>query len=834
MQIIKPNWVIHEDDKGIPQTIYSLHVHPDGTRLATGSLQNVIKIWATAPILDPALERLGDEAAPRLLCRMEGHDGAVLCVRWAWSGRFLATSSDDAIVMVWFRSTTGNPSKSLGSNTVNIEDWKPWKRLAGHTSDVTGVAWSNDDQYLASVGLDNLVLIWDCHDSAFVLLRRLDLHQGFVKGVVWDPVGQFLATQSDDRTVKIWRTSDWKLEADVKQPFIDCPTSTFFRRLSWSPDGAHIVTPNAMNGPVFVSAVVERDIWSSDISLVGHENVVEVAAYNPRMFLSNSEKPAEGRNICAAFALGARNSISVWLTKSSTPILVLHDVFDRDILDLSWAADGVTLYACSSEGHVAAFVMKEILTIMHLTSPEMRVSYLQRRYPFEKPHRHPQQRLQASQHSRLMSPLPPIEPYRTGSTPQARSFRAPSVNYPAPPVLQTQQMTIMPNGKRRIRPVFLGQNEMYPGYHSSEPPGELTPADPSGSVPHSPGPHRIQNSSLNHVINSLHPQSSNHQRVNQPIVESSRSALARQAVQTSTNGTRQNVWIQTPPIQHCLSAITGQAEPGLKFECLNLGVVSGSKIRLISTCTSNELWSQEVTGRQVVSIALNTVYATIGCDDGTLLVYTLTGRQALPTIALDSVCCVVQLINHFLMSITSNGTIMIWDVQSGKATGPAIRLMDLPISNEAKTSISLTSNGLPIVFVEHGASYTFDRDLMTWIFLKDRSSGRERGKSLLELETRLYSAVVLGQSNELDATLMSHLRYLMATKASSKIEELCSDLWSGRGTLFGEQKNSSTARLNLMREDRIRLLKIVLDCLGQDETFASICDEYRILLRHTL
>ena len=62
-------------------------------------------------------------------------------------------------------------------------------------------------------------------------LRKLDLHQGFVKGVCWDPVGEFLATQSDDRSVKIWKTSDWSIEAEVKKPFEDSPTSTFFRRL---------------------------------------------------------------------------------------------------------------------------------------------------------------------------------------------------------------------------------------------------------------------------------------------------------------------------------------------------------------------------------------------------------------------------------------------------------------------------------------------------------------------------------------------------------------------------------------------------------------------------
>lgn len=52
-------------------------------------------------------------------------------------------------------------------------------------------------------------------------------------------------------------------------------------RDSWSPDGAHITASNAMNnnGYVFVAAVISRSSWSSNISLVGHENTVEVAVW---------------------------------------------------------------------------------------------------------------------------------------------------------------------------------------------------------------------------------------------------------------------------------------------------------------------------------------------------------------------------------------------------------------------------------------------------------------------------------------------------------------------------------------------------------------------------
>ena len=48
---------------------------------------------------------------------------------------------------------------------------------------------------------------------------------------------------------------------------------------SWSPDGAHITASNATNnkGFVFIAAVITRNLWTSDISLVGHENTVEVA-----------------------------------------------------------------------------------------------------------------------------------------------------------------------------------------------------------------------------------------------------------------------------------------------------------------------------------------------------------------------------------------------------------------------------------------------------------------------------------------------------------------------------------------------------------------------------
>ena len=74
-------------------------MHPDGSRIATGGLDAKIRIWSTKPILNTVSEQTN--RPPKSLCTLTMHTGPVLCVRWANSGRWLASGSDDEIVMVW-------------------------------------------------------------------------------------------------------------------------------------------------------------------------------------------------------------------------------------------------------------------------------------------------------------------------------------------------------------------------------------------------------------------------------------------------------------------------------------------------------------------------------------------------------------------------------------------------------------------------------------------------------------------------------------------------------------------------------------------------------------
>ncbi|KAF8518551.1 hypothetical protein BU17DRAFT_48583, partial [Hysterangium stoloniferum] len=185
------------------------------------------------------------------------HTGPVLKVRLAYSGKQLMSGSGDAIVVVWNLTRTSF-SLSLMTSVTTLTIVRALKRLPIHES-----GHPSDDRYLASVGLDSMIIVW------FGLSLYRSSH-------IIDILGRY--------TVKIWRTTDWELETSIDKPFGKSPISTF---LSWSPDGAHITSPNVMNnkGAVFVAASL-RDIRNS---LVRHENTVEVAACNPYIFLRNPE-----------------------------------------------------------------------------------------------------------------------------------------------------------------------------------------------------------------------------------------------------------------------------------------------------------------------------------------------------------------------------------------------------------------------------------------------------------------------------------------------------------------------------------------------------------------
>ncbi|XP_042297874.1 protein HIRA isoform X2 [Sceloporus undulatus] len=353
MKLLKPSWVNHN---GKP--IFSVDIHPDGTKFATGGQgedSGKVVIWNMAPVLKEEDEK--NENVPKMLCQMDNHLACVNCVRWSNNGIYLASGGDDKLIMVWKRAAYIGPSTVFGSSSklANVEQWRCVSILRSHSGDVMDVAWSPHDAWLASCSVDNTVVIWNAVKFPEIL-ATLKGHSGLVKGLTWDPVGKYIASQADDRSLKVWRTMDWQLETSITKPFDECGGTTHVLRLSWSPDGHYLVSAHAMNNSGPTAQIIERDGWKTNMDFVGHRKAVTVVKFNPKIFKKKQKNGSSTKPTCpyCCCAVGSKDrSLSVWLTCLKRPLVVIHELFDKSIMDISWTLNGLGILVCSMDGSVA-------------------------------------------------------------------------------------------------------------------------------------------------------------------------------------------------------------------------------------------------------------------------------------------------------------------------------------------------------------------------------------------------------------------------------------------------------------------------------------------------
>ena len=372
MYFLKPNWLSHSGEKK-DHEVYSCHVSPDGSRLATAAGDGHVRIWSTDAILNnhnPAY------TGPRQLSSLNYHTGTVHSVRFSGNGKYLASGADDKIVCIYHIDPTAAGHTTFGSKEeAPVENWRIYRRLIGHDNDVQDLGWSYDSSILVSVGLDSKVVVWS--GSTFEKLKTLAQHQSHVKGITFDPANKYFATASDDRSIKIYRftspaanataqdqTANFVLETNVTAPFTSSPLTTYFRRCSWSPEGAHLAAANAVNGPVSSVAIIQRGNWESQINLIGHEGPVEVCAFSPRLFAP--EPPPTDPNVQAPVAAitvvataGQDRTLSVWNTSYAKPLTTQGEVCAKSISDLAWSPSGEVLFFSSLDGTIAALVFEK-------------------------------------------------------------------------------------------------------------------------------------------------------------------------------------------------------------------------------------------------------------------------------------------------------------------------------------------------------------------------------------------------------------------------------------------------------------------------------------------
>jgi WD40 repeat protein len=165
----------------------SLAYSPDGHRVASVGGDGALRVWTVAE---------NGSLAPLVKFDGTAKPGGVLSpltgVTFAPDGRYVAAVGADAVVHVW-----------------DVQTKSEVRGLRGHTDWVTAVAFSPDGRYLASVGVekDKVLRIFE--------LPPLEVtggggHVQGVNAVAVSPNGKFVATAGTDQTIKVWNLASGK------------------------------------------------------------------------------------------------------------------------------------------------------------------------------------------------------------------------------------------------------------------------------------------------------------------------------------------------------------------------------------------------------------------------------------------------------------------------------------------------------------------------------------------------------------------------------------------------------------------------------------------------
>ena len=779
MKLLKPNWVSHD---GNP--IFSLDIHPDGSRFATGGQgegdsrdSGKVIIWNMAPVRSAKVEMNPD--VPKVLCEMSNHLGCVNCVRWSVDGKFLASGGDDAIVIVWQIKYQGVGKMAFGTHH---EQWGCVHMLRGHNGDVLDLSWSPDQKYLASCSVDNSIIIWNAKNlpQKFTIISG---HRGLVKGLAWDPVGKYIASQSDDKSVRVWRTTDWKEEKQITQPFKKCGGTTHVLRLSWSPDGKYIVSAHALNNDGPTAQIIERADWKTRMDFVGHRKAVEVVCFNPHLFMKSSGPDDHG-----CLAIGSRDrSLSVWLTNLKRPLVVTHDLFSDSILDLSWSMDGYELMVCSTDGSVAyiGFSEKELgIPLQEQAMDDLFVSvYGSKRSGsrsslnvsseilIEDPEMlklHADAEKVSSAAPLISTPLKEKE--KEGGSDGSRLDQSMELvsNCAEKATITKQIETRTQDGRRRITPVMLTsqpislssaplpfttfspkQNKggvvtprVSPKEKSEQaeaPSLKSPPAKPISFEPLSP------KSSLNDPktrrklgseLESHLPAAAKSTSGTKRQLESEISQLPKAKRLKKTKATAESTKPSTPqrathshskfptlPAPELEPNVTVQiARSGVEREPWMVELDNSTATGCFVTSRRGEavVWSASLSSQGLLA-AGNQFITCVACKDKSVAVYSSpSGRLLLAKFMLPSLPFAVKMNLHCVMIVTCNAQVSVWDMLNMKATVKEVSFSHLLEGGRQLQSTSVTKTGVPVISFA-SVSYLFHRDMETWMEVSNSS-----------------------------------------------------------------------------------------------------------------
>ncbi len=320
---------------------------------AEGQLEGITKLWDTTQfyqplsigiltgVTGPALQRYSSSKSIEPVRLFDGQLQPISAVAMSPDQQWIATGGEDAgVVLISMKPNTKpislrkhggpirglafSPDSTLLATTDNGESsivvvWDLTKRrplerrkLIGHTSPITALAFSTDGRTLISAGSakgDSNVRLWDVFTGQQI--ARLSGHNDSINGVVGLPDGKSFVSASSDGTARVWqntlRPADVaKLQDETMQRVVKATLSNAGDFMAWATNEGTVHT--SMVRDTFSAGRVQGRAPFTLESLPPSNTIFEVHS----LAISN-----DGQHIAAGTSMG----LAVWdIRKVLAPI----------------------------------------------------------------------------------------------------------------------------------------------------------------------------------------------------------------------------------------------------------------------------------------------------------------------------------------------------------------------------------------------------------------------------------------------------------------------------------------------------------------------------------
>lgn len=302
-------------------SVNTLAFRPDGQLLASGSVDNTIILW---------------QADGTYLSTLSGHKNEVTSLNFSSDGQGLVSSSRDKTIKLWKRNEQGKNYREFKS--IKVDD------------KVNTVTFSPDDRFIVSGHDSGKINLWKL-DGTF--LKTIGSHQDRVTKIVFSPNSQLLASSSFDGTIQIWQQEPKNL-------------TDYLKTQTLTGDGSRVwdiaITTNLSGQYILLAGFDDTiNLWKNDgikwnliFSEYAHQAKVRAVAVSPHIKLKNTE------TMIFASA-SADNTVQLW-NPDRSKLLKLGFSHDKTILAVDISPDNRLIASASLDKTIKLWTIKDNLT----------------------------------------------------------------------------------------------------------------------------------------------------------------------------------------------------------------------------------------------------------------------------------------------------------------------------------------------------------------------------------------------------------------------------------------------------------------------------------------